>query len=104
MEIDEMIADARAEEETKKELKQNIGFERKNNTVTIDIEEYMFLRDRYDKYNKFMDVFSNGLMLDANKEALELDARDLITLFRIIYPAEYYFKLETLKLKGSDGK
>lgn len=116
VDIEEMIADARAEEEVareqekaasdrrfKEELEANLkdAFSeslkaRRENKVTIDLDEYLILKFKERDLEKILNTLVAGLELGYNKEYLRIsnDGDDeLIEVFKVLYTEAYDTKL-----------
>lgn len=94
--IDEMIADAKAEEEialemkkTKKPSFQPIA----KNLVSIDVEEYVVLRQIEAEHKRLINLILDGCELGYNKEDLRIYDDDVVAYIRLIYPTAYEQKL-----------
>jgi hypothetical protein len=99
MEMDEMIADARAEETTREYARQCA---RQTNMITIDLEEYMYLRDNNQKYCMLMDSITKSLRITLDKRNLVLGENNIIDFLMFFYPNEYARILKVLQGKEGD--
>ena len=106
MEIDEMIADARSEEKTRKDIELVREYARqyaKNaNMVTIDLEEYMYLRSNNERYCMLMDEIGKSLRITWDKKNLALGENNIVDILRLFYPDTYARKLKALQEKEGD--
>ena len=119
--IDELIADARAEEEVAreqaKEIKENSfrseleeqlkdAFSeslraRKENKVTIDLDEYLLLKFKERDLERVVSTILAGLRLSYNGEFLSLRNDDeIVDVIKVLYPDVYDGILEDLQNEG----
>lgn len=115
--IDEVIADARAEEEANKaalkdfretlrdKLKDTFTVEAVEiQKVTIDLEEYVQLRLLAENLNKLTCIIEDSLELNYNSTKLRLkDDQSITTLYKLLYPVSYNTIYDTL-LKSKEEK
>ena len=104
--IEELIADAKAEEEVKREQVQdeltnalmksftanlNKGAEEKNNggSVTISLSEYVELKQIESDFNRLFDAIVRSFELNYNHEDIRVDGDIIKDVFKALYPAEY---------------
>ena len=121
-EIDEAIADAIAEEEVKKEQQaeetktHNFRDEleaqlkdafsdslktRKENKVTIDLNEYLILKFKERDLERVVDTILAELRLSYNNEYLRIDNDDnVVDVIKVLYPDVYGGILEDLQNGG----
>ena len=121
-EIDEAIADAIAEEEVKKEqqaeetktydfrdeleaqLKDAFSDSlktRKENKVTIDLNEYLILKFKERDLERVVDTILAELRLSYNNEYLRIDNDDnVVDVIKVLYPDVYGGILEDLQNGG----
>lgn len=101
IEIEEMIADAKAEEEVKKdnEFKQQLkeGLKdvlvpKDNNKVTIDLSEYVTLKNKEMDLDRLIGVIIDGLELSYNNDYLRLSNEgetSIVAAFKTLYSTAY---------------
>lgn len=98
MNIDEMIADAQAEEEAKKELTNMKAVierpKRKTEEVTISLHEYLILRQKEVDMDRLFDAVIQSLELSYNNSYLYIKNDEKIMdtikiLFAPVYDALY---------------
>ena len=115
--IEEMIADAKAEEEVareqakavnntndfREELKVQLAeaFKpKKSDNVVIDLDEYVALNNKAMDLDRILNAIVDGLELNYNKEKLRYNGgSDLADVIRILYP-DAYNALYAAELKG----
>lgn len=95
IEIEEMIADAKAEEETKnavEKIKKYIAPEKvRDSKVTIDLDEYIELKLKEQNHIRLADVIADSLELDYYGEELRIkDNSEILNAFKLLYPNTYY--------------
>lgn len=114
IEIEELIADARAEEEVEKE--QKAGFRdnlrkqlneafrpNENNKVTIGLNEYMALKFKERDLELIINAIIPNVTLNYSNDALRFrDGDDVIDVIKVIYPEVYANLLEDLLAKGDE--
>ncbi len=100
-EINEMIADAIAEEEVAKANGYSIPKTKKDDTttkVTVDLEEYVLLRRIKEEHLKLLTIIEDSLELSKYDKSLSLrNYEDVVSFFRFNYPDAYYSREEELK-------
>lgn len=106
MNIDEVIADAKAEEQANIEtrMKQAIkkpSFQPKS-LATIDLEEYVMLRQIEADHKRLLGLIIDACELGYSKTELRMYGDDVLQYIRMIYPEEYETRLAELK-GGDDG-
>lgn len=90
--IDEIIAEAMAEEEVKKDMADSKANIFKTDTkVTIDLNEYVTLKILEKDFSSILSIICEGLELNYNKDDLIYDAdrSTLANTIKIIYPDIY---------------
>ena len=119
--IDEMIADARAEEEVAKEqaiessdnkfredlkahlidaFKDNIKLN-KENSVTLSLNEYLILKFKERDLENIISAIIPNLTLGYDGESLRLNNKsDVVDVIKVIYPDMYDAILEDLQKEG----
>ena len=127
-EIDEAIADAIAEEEVKKEqikaeaqekakasatdfreelkklLKQNFSERSKENSVTLDLNEYLILKFKERDLELLVATILSNLKLSYDKEYLRLaDSDKVVDVINVLYPDVYDDLLDTLNEEDKEG-
>lgn len=121
--IDEMIADARAEEEVAKEqaiessenkfredlkahlidaFKDNAKFS-KDNSVTLSLNEYLILRFKERDLETITSAIISNLALGYDGESLRLNIKnDVVDVMKVLYPDMYEAILEDLQQKEGE--
>lgn len=110
MDIEELIADARAEEEVAaeqeraaKEEKAREGFRdtlreqlkealipKSDNKVTISLSEYVILKQKEADLDRILNAIVDGLGLSYSKEYLSLkESENVVDAIRVLYPDVY---------------
>ncbi len=115
-EIDEAIADAMAEEEVERETRKAIEAQEEkedftdflkdhlierldssNNTVEIDLDELVILRQKEADLKRLLTVILNELELSYNNEYLRVnEAQNISNALRVLYPDAYDDLLKAL--------
>lgn len=110
IEIEELIADARAEEEVaaeqeraareekaredfrdtlREQLKEAL-IPKSDNKVTISLSEYLILKQKEADLDRILNAIVDGLGLSYSKEYLRLKEREnVVDAFRVLYPDVY---------------
>ena len=110
MDIEEMIADARAEEEVaaeqeraareekaredfrdtlREQLKEAL-IPKSDNKVTISLSEYVILKQKEADLDRILNAIVDVLGLSYNKEYLSLkESENVVDAFRVLYPDVY---------------
>ena len=110
IEIEEMIADAKAEEETKntvEKIKKYIAPEKvRDSKVTIDLDEYIELKLKEQNHIRLADVIASTLELDYYGSELRItNEREILNAFKLLYPNTYYDLLTSaIELKEAENK
>lgn len=121
--IDELIADARAEEEVAKEqaiknsenkfreelktclidaFKDNAKFS-KDNSVTLSLNEYLILRFKERDLETITSAIISNLALGYDGESLRLNIKnDVVDVMKVLYPDMYEAILEDLQQKEGE--
>lgn len=121
--IEEMIADARAEEEVAKEqaiknsenkfreelktclidaFKDNAKFS-KDNSVTLSLNEYLILRFKERNLETITSAIISNLALGYDGESLRLNIKnDVVDVMKVLYPDMYEAILEDLQQKEGE--
>lgn len=121
--IDELIADARAEEEVAKEqaiknsenkfreelktclidaFKDNAKFS-KDNSVTLSLNEYLILKFKERDLENIISAIIPNLTLGYDGESLRLNNKsDVVDVIKVIYPDMYEAILEDLQQKEGE--
>ena len=110
VDIEEMIADARAEEEVAREQERVTREEKaredfrdtlreqlkealipkSDNKVTINLSEYVILKQKEADLDRILNAIVNGLGLSYSKEYLSLKESDnVVDAIRVLYPDVY---------------
>jgi hypothetical protein len=113
--IEEMIADAKAEEEVKAEqaktVKEQVGDSFRKSiedaltgrTVNVDLEEYVFLRNEHEDLKRLINIILNSLDLGYSGDYLTIkNERQMINAIKVLYPEAYTKILEVKGLKAED--
>ena len=117
--IDEMIADAKAEEEVEKEQAKATKEEEKkkefkdfikdvftpinDSKVTISLREYTLLLQKEIDLQRILDAIVDGLELGYNKEYLILNKREnVVDAIRVLYPDIYDHLLSQAKTESAE--
>lgn len=98
--MDEMIADARAEEEVRKaQIEAKIAETKKDSTkVNIDLEEYVGLRMAFEDYKKLVDSIFKGCRYYKYGADISINEDKVVmTMLKLNFPELYLDTL--LKLK-----
>ena len=116
--IDEVIADARAEEEVAKEqaiensenkfreelkakLKDMMYSINADNKVTLSINEYLILKFKERDLETITSAIMSNLILGYDGESLRLNHKnDVVDVIKVIYPDMYDAILEDLQKEG----
>lgn len=117
--INEMIADAKAEEQAKREqemARRNEKFRKdlknklaevvgKAPKVEIDLEEYTLLKMKEMDLNRLTDAITDDLELNYySKDDLRLGGERTLNTFRALYSDTYEVILEALKTDSNEGE
>lgn len=119
--IDEMIADAKAEEEVEKEQAKATKEEEKkkefkdfikdvftpinDSKVTISLREYTLLLQKEIDLQRILDAIVDGLELGYNKEYLILNkSENVVDAIRVLYPDIYDHLLSQAKTECAENK
>lgn len=110
MDIEELIADARAEEEVAREQERAAREEKaredfrdtlreqlkealipkSDNKVTISLSEYVILKQKEADLDRILNAIVDGLGLSYSKEYLSLkESENVVDAFRVFYPDVY---------------
>lgn len=121
--IDELIADAQAEEEVAKDLKKaeidkgaesfretlreglkDALFNRPNKEVTIDLDEYIVLLNKAKDLDRILNAIVDSLTLSYNNEYLTLrNGERVVDAIRVLYP-EAYDHILAAELDNKEGE
>lgn len=119
MNIDEVIADARAEEEVKaeQEKSENNDFRdalraklketfinRESATVIIPLHEYTELKSRSIDLDRIIVAIISGLKMGYSKDYLRLDDDLVLNTFRALYPDIYAGLFEEIQAETKEGE
>ena len=107
--MDEMIADARAEEEVRKaQIEAKLAEIKKDSTkVSIDLEEYVGLRMAFEDYKKLVDSIFKGCRYYTYGADISINEdKTVMTLLRLNFPEMYVETLMKLKAEkeAEDGE
>lgn len=110
MDIEELIADAKAEEEVAREQERAAKEEKaredfrdtlreqlkealipkSDNKVTISLSEYVILKQKEADLDRILNAIVDGLGLSYSKEYLSLkESENVVDAFRVLYPDVY---------------
>lgn len=109
VDIEEMIADARAEEEvateqervakeekaredfreTLRERLKEVLLPKDDNKVTISLSEYVILKQKEADLERILDALVDDLELNYSKDALRVRGDKVLEAFRVLYPEAY---------------
>lgn len=119
--IEELIADAKAEEETKKAVQDDLteafmrkfaadlnkGAEEKTKggAVTIPLAEYVELKQMESDFDRLFSAIERSLELNYNHEDIRVDGDIIKDTFKALYPEEYEADYQALleEVKGNDN-
>lgn len=96
--IDEVIADAMAEEEVAKDFKSNLknevaqafGTQKTEQTVTISLEEYLLLKSKEMDLERLLGAVFDDLKLSYNEKGLDIsDGANIVATFKVLYGQLY---------------
>lgn len=116
--INEMIADAKAEEQAKREqemARHNEKFRKdlknklaevvgKAPKVEVDLDEYSLLKIKEMDLNRLIDAITDDLELNYSKDDLKLGRERTLNTFRALYSDTYEVILEALKTDSNEGE
>jgi hypothetical protein len=90
MDIEEMIADAKAEEEVKNDMFSKYNIESVDNSkVTIDLSEYTMLKLMEMDFNRVLSAAFKSLRLSYDFKRVYIESDGVITdVIRALYPDE----------------
>lgn len=103
MEIDEMIADALAEETAQKNADNKRGFKPFNDEpmVTVPLKEYLSIYARALDYSRLVEAVVADSKLNWNRDALILDGKTTLEAVRVLIPDIYAETLRSLQDAGA---
>ena len=119
--IEEMIADAKAEEEVRAEqekaaredfrdtlrehLKEAFKSPRESEKVTVSLQEYVILKQKEMDLDRLLNTILDCLKLSYNNEYLRVDDNDIAYTIRALYPDVYgeIMAAELAKLEDEDN-
>lgn len=92
--IDEVIAEAMAEEEVKKDMKESKipnNIFRSETKVSVDLNEYVTLKIMEKDFSSILSIICEGLELNYDKDGLRYngDYNALAEAIKVIYPDIY---------------
>lgn len=120
--IEELIADAKAEEEVNKtaqddlteafmrkfaaDLNKGAEEKTKGGAVTIPLAEYVELKQMESDYDRLFSAIVRSLELNYNHEDIRVDGDIIKDTFKALYPEEYEAEYQTLleECEGSERK
>ena len=120
--IEELIADAKAEEEVNKtaqddlteafmrkfaaDLNKGAEEKTKGGAVTIPLAEYVELKQMESDYDRLFSAIVRSLGLNYNHEDIRVDGDIIKDTFKALYPEEYEAEYQTLleECEGSERK
>ncbi len=97
LEIEEVIADAKAEEEAKKEadfkakLKEGLqdAFKQEEPKVSITVQEYVLLKQKELDLERLVNIIIDDVELNYNNELRLKSYDNIIDAFKVLYPEAY---------------
>lgn len=107
MDIEEMIADAKAEEEVKNDMFSEYNIESVDNSkVTIDLSEYTMLKLMEMDFNRVLSAAFKSLSLSYDFKRVYIESDGVITdVIRALYPDECEaIRLNLIKEENSEGE
>lgn len=96
--IDEVIADAMAEEEVAKDFRNNLknevaqafGAQKTEQTVTISLEEYLYFNAKNMDFDRVMNAIVKDAALSYDKERLIVsDRENIFNTIKVLFPDIY---------------
>ena len=103
--IDEVIADAMAEEEVEKgfrnslknEVAQAFGAHKEEQTVTISLDEYLYFNAKNMDFDRLMSAIIKDAALSYDKEKLRIsDRENIFNTIKVLFPDIYDALLKQL--------
>lgn len=108
MNIDEVIADAKAQESVERENimdRVNKAFEQKrSDTVTISLEEYLVLRQKAIDFDRILQAITDSLELGYHKDELRITGDELVETFRALFGQLYTEIMHELQELDASGE
>jgi hypothetical protein len=107
MDIEEMIADAKAEEEVKNDMFSKYNIESVDNSkVTIDLSEYTMLKLMEMDFNRVLSAAFKSLRLSYDFKRVYIESDGVITdVIRALYPDECEeIRLNLIKEENSEDE
>lgn len=118
--IEEMIADARAEEEVAREqqekaadkrfreqlreqLKDVLNTKAESEKVTISLDEFLTLSLKAKDLDRLLNAIVSEAKLSYNKKYLTTDGETVVNTFKVLYPEAYDHLLEVELMQDKDG-
>ena len=97
LEIEEVIADAKAEEEAKKEadfktkFKEGLqdAFKQEEPKVSITVKEYVLLKQKEQDLERLVNIIIDDVELNYNNELRLKSYDNIIDAFKVLYPEAY---------------
>ena len=109
LEIEEVIADAKAEEEAKKEadfktkLREGLqdAFKKEEPKLSITVKEYVLLKQKEQDLDRLVNIIIDDVELSYSKDELRLKSYDnILDAFKVLYPEAYAHLLAVELEKG----
>ena len=98
--IDEVIADAIAEEEVTMNKEPARAFSGHNTKVSVDLDEYIALKMKERDFNIILGVIGNGFRLAYRNDDIYFENdNELTNAFKVLYPEVAEAILKTLQSK-----
>ena len=88
MNIDEMIADAQAEEKTRENIAERIDkafATKRSDVIEISLGEYLTLKQRSLDMDRLMQAIINNLELGYHKDELRLNGEEVVETFKALF-------------------
>ena len=98
--IDEMIAEAIAEEEANtviSEFERPLEIPKNTKEVTINLADYVSLKNMMQDYSRIMYAITKDMKLSYSKEYLVIDGSEIMRAMQVLYPSLCDSRLDELK-------
>ena len=103
LEIEEVIADAKAEEEVQRDnfregLKDTLNAKKEDTKVSVDLTEYVLLKQKEKDLDRLVNIIIDDAELNYTNDGLRLkDYEELFNAFKVLYPEAYDHLLKNAK-------
>lgn len=115
LEIEEVIADAKAEEEAKKEadfkkklkegLQDALSVKNEEPKVNITVKEYVLLKQKEQDLDRLVNIIIDDVELTYSKDELRLKSYDnILDAFKVLYPEAYAHLLAVELEREKEGE